>query len=343
MPVELPGHVTTSLQDHPSPIEDRGWILEGLANDAEALIGQNRRFMSTGSRRLYGFRFQTIHQRLPVLCEWFTEVFGRRPILGELNDWQARQAGDLRLSGPQAFSLLTGAISIWEAPRMRLYERQLRIAHLLPFVIEYMGYRLHFVPEVGRFLEGLSGDPFPIVPNFVEMNARNYGATVPTNEWHCYMWSITLEGGVQNLYGDWRRDEGRWAPVFTGRERPAHAPVPVPILEIRPYLAPGDGPTVVTPAWDPWAQAVANGRVARTSVAGEPEPEVAPDDPSSASTAVTVPPAPRRIPTVQAPAVPRSERASSPSPRSRSARRLNDAPDTARENTGSSPNGPRSG
>ena len=251
--------------------------------DAEALLAQNRRYLNTGSRRLFEGRFQSVHGRDPRSSEWFTHIFGRRPVRGELEILESRQPGDHRLTGFQGFELLMGAASTQANPRLRLYDERLHLSVLLPFVVEYLGYRLRFHPYAERFLIGVSQNVCTVRPNFDLLRAQNAGASLPIGEWSSYMWVATLGSGMERLARDWEHDTGLWEPVFTGRPRPAHAPVPVPLLSIGAPEGVVQSPRTVLANWDPWADAAAAMRRFGPSFGMEPEPEANPSDPASSS------------------------------------------------------------
>ena len=244
--------------------------------DAEVLLAMNRRYLTRSSRHLYGIRFRSVHRRDPENIDWFTFVFGRKPALGELEIMESREPGDHRLTGFQAFELLMGTISARGTPRLQLYDRRLCLSQLLPFIVEYVGYRLQFHPYAERFLTGVSRNLTALCPNFDQLRAARTGTALPEAEWSSYMWVATLGSSQERLHREWESDTGVWLPVFVGRDRPAHAPNPVPILSRGPNGEAGQSPRAVLASWDPWADAAASVRRFGTLPAPEPEPEAGP-------------------------------------------------------------------
>ena len=229
----LPQNVIAQLAAHPSPEDDRYWVLDSLLIETEVIIAQNRRYFSRSCRNRLNYRFRELHARAAGQEEWFREVFGRPSLPDELLLLSHRTDGDHALSGYQLYELLVGWV-VGDGPfTFRDWPIQFELARLVPMIVEYCGYRRHFAPDVLRYLEGLRNGP-PRGggrPPFEEMMAGGIGVGYPLEQREGLVWVRYLEDGFRTLMNHWRGYTGPWLPVFRGRERPAHQPRPVPILE----------------------------------------------------------------------------------------------------------------
>ena len=268
----LPASIRAQLQDHPSLTDDRFWILDGIIHDVDAMLSLNRRYVNEGSRTLFGTRYRRLHNRAATAGQWFEHVFGRPVTRGEQEVWNARAPTDASLTGFQAFELLQGFILPRTIGPLQLFPAPLRLAHLIPFLVEYMGYRLQFNPEAHRYLEGIGHGACRLSPDFARHRAHGEGAGIPARDWAVHMWVGCMHEVMRMQEHQWRPNTGRWTPVFTGRDRPASAPFPVPLMSIRPPGATQE---------DLWGMDGRGWYGIVPSGATEPEPERAPSSPAT--------------------------------------------------------------